>query len=243
VQRSLPPAESDVVPGVRWGKFDEFFTPAFWVARDWIDGDDSDFTSYAIGRSFREDLAACLLGGHGMPAEVGLAAFKRLRDWHLLDGRATEVAIECALREPLQIGSRLVKYRFPRAKAGFVWAAMRRLNLEDPPTATGREMRDWLLKFRGIGPKTASWITRNSLGADDVAILDVHIIRAGFLMGLFSATECVRRDYFAMERKLVALADALGMKLSRFDSMIWCYMRRLNRLALRALSYAGIEST
>src|SRR4051794_19288313 len=99
----LPAPDIEVVPGGRWDKFAEFFTPAFWVSRDWIDGKDSVLRGYSIGTSLREEVAACLLGGHGMPAEVGLAAFRRLRDRGLLDGRCSQAVIESALVEPLEI--------------------------------------------------------------------------------------------------------------------------------------------
>src|SRR6266850_6882314 len=86
----LPSADKEVLPGVRWGRFDVFFTPAFWVSRAWIDGEQSEFARYSIGRTLREEVAACLLGGHGMPAEVCLAAYRRLRDRNLLDGISDE---------------------------------------------------------------------------------------------------------------------------------------------------------
>jgi N-glycosylase/DNA lyase len=232
---ALPAADREVMPGVRWGKFDVFFTPAFWVSRAWIDGEESAFSNYAIGRTLREEVAACLLGGHGMPAEVCLAAYRRLRDRNLLDGLSNEDHIRTALTEPLQVGTRSVRYRFPRTKASFVAAAMERLNAERAPVDSGLRLRDWLLGFRGIGPKTASWIARNAIGADDVAILDIHIVRAGVLMGLFSRKQSVEKDYFAMESRLVKFAGAIGMRLSRLDSIMWCYMRQMNRMALEAI--------
>jgi thermostable 8-oxoguanine DNA glycosylase len=230
----LPPAASEVIPGVYWGRFDEFFTPAFWVARAWIDGDASPFVDYALGQSLREEVIACLLGGHGMPAELGIAAFHRLRDRALLDRISTGAEIERALTEVLVVNGRHLKYRFPRTKARFVSAAIRKLNEEIPPNGSGLKLRNWLLTFPGIGPKTASWITRNHLQSDEVAILDVHLVRAGILMRLFSPSCSIQKHYFEMEAKLVAFAHAANLKLSRFDSMVWCYMRRLNRMALEA---------
>jgi thermostable 8-oxoguanine DNA glycosylase len=238
-QLRLPAPQVEIVPGVRWGRFEEFFTPAFWVSRDWIDGEARTLADYRIGESLREEVAACLLGGHGMPAEVGLAAFRRLRERGLLDGRATQGAIESALSEPLVVSGRRVKYRFPHTKARFLWLAVQRLNVEAAPTASGRELRDWLLTFSGIGPKTASWIARNALGSDEIAILDIHVIRAGVLMGLFSPRDTVQRDYLRMEERLVGFARAVNLRLSRFDSMVWSYMRRLNRMALESLSEMG----
>lgn len=237
----LPAACVEVVPGVRWGRFEEFFTPAFWVARSWIDGSDGGYNDYSLGRSIREEVAACLLGGHGMPAEVGVAAFQRLRDWGMLDGRSPEEDIENALREPLCIEGRSVRYRFPRTKGRFVAKAMHRLNVEEAPGRSGVAVRNWLMSFDGIGPKTASWITRNALHSDDVAILDIHIVRAGLLMGLFSAKHSVARNYFEMEASLVGFAKRIELRLSRLDSMIWCYMRRLNDMAIDALAATNLD--
>jgi thermostable 8-oxoguanine DNA glycosylase len=232
----LPEADVEILPGVRWGKFDEFFTPAFWVSRSWIDGENSPHLDYSIGRSLREEIAACLLGGHGMPAEVGVAAFHRMRDRGLLNGTSPLNEIENALTEPMIIGKRQVRYRYPHTKSRFLAAAMQKLNAEPAPIHSPLELRSWLLTFSGIGPKTASWITRNTMHSDDVAILDIHIIRAGLLMGLFSPKHSIQRDYFDMETRLVAFARAAGVSLSRFDSIIWCYMRQMNQMVTNALA-------
>jgi len=231
----LPSPMAEVVRGVRWGRFDDFFTPAFWVARSWIDGPRSPMAQYAIGRSLREEVAACLLGGHGMPAEVGIAAFRRLRDRGLLIGVGDRAAIEEALCEPMEIGGRRVRYRYPRTKAEFVASALRKLEAETAPTHSAIMLRNWLMTFSGVGYKTASWITRNVTHSDEVAILDIHIVRAGLLMGLFSPDCSVHRDYLEMEEQLVDFAQAAGLRLSTFDSVIWCYMRQFGTMALEVL--------
>jgi thermostable 8-oxoguanine DNA glycosylase len=235
-QLQLPGPSIEILPGVRWGKFDDFFTPAFWVSRSWIDGETSSHIEYTLGRSLREEIAACLLGGHGMPAEVGIAAFRRMREWGLLDGKCSLIEIEKALTEPLTIGDRQVRYRYPHTKSRFLAEAMQKFNVEPAPIHSPLELRNWLLTFSGIGPKTASWITRNALHSDEVAILDIHIIRAGLLMGLFLPTHSVQRDYFDMEARLVAFARAAGVSLSRFDSIIWCYMRQMHEMVINAMT-------
>ena len=233
----LPGPEEEVVPGVCWGRFDAFFTPAFWKARVWIDGDCSPMLDYSLGKSLREEVAACLLGGFGMQAEIGLAAFERLKGLGLLDGKATHSAVEAALREPLCVAGRRVKYRYPTTKSRFLSVSMARMCDARAPTGDPPAFRDWLLTFPGIGLKTASWITRNYLHTDDVAILDIHVIRAGVLMGLFSPRSRVPRDYYTMEERLVAFAKAMEVRLSEFDSVLWCYMRQLNSLALNAITF------
>lgn len=231
----LPSPMAEVVPGVRWGRFEDFFTPAFWVTRSWIDGPGSPMAQYAIGRSLREEVVACLLGGHGMPAEIGVAAFRRLRDRGLLTGVVDHAAIEEALAEPMEIGGRRVRYRYPRTKAEFVASALRRLEEGTAPMNSAVMLRNWLMTFSGIGYKTASWITRNVTHSDEVAILDIHVVRAGLLMGLFLPGCSVQRDYLEMEKQLVDFAQAAGLRLSTFDSVIWCYMRHFGTMALEIL--------
>jgi thermostable 8-oxoguanine DNA glycosylase len=130
-----------------------------------------------------------------------------------------------------------MRYRYPRQKARYLSAALRRLADEVPPT-DDVSFRDWLTEFDGIGPKTASWVTRNYRHSDQVAILDVHIQRAGRLAGVFYACDRVDRHYRDMETRLVRFAVALGVRLSVLDSMIWGYMKRMSRDAMTPLAAA-----
>src|SRR4051812_7992011 len=90
---TLPPARTHVMPGIRWGRFDEFFTPAFWAARAWQFEPDRSFEPARLGNSLREELAACLLGGFGIPAEVGLAAYERIARSGVLEADVTAFEI------------------------------------------------------------------------------------------------------------------------------------------------------
>lgn len=233
----LPAPQSELMPGVVWGRFDEFFTPAFWVARIWIDGAEGGHANYTLGRSLMEEVTACLLGGYGMPAEVGIAAFDRLRTRGLIRADVSASLVEATLAEPLLVQGRSVRYRYPRLKSRYLSRALARLAVESPPSGN-RQFRDWLTTFDGIGPKTASWVTRNHRHADDVAILDVHIQRAGRLAGVFSESDRVERDYREMERRFVEFAAALQLRLSVLDSMVWSYMKRLNHVALESIRAA-----
>jgi N-glycosylase/DNA lyase len=85
------------------------------------------------------------------------------------------------------------------------------------------------MRLPGIGPKTASWITRNWLGSDAVAILDVHVIRACCLMGLFSEPICLRREYEVLECKFLQFAENIGVRAAMLDALIWREMRLLGR--------------
>lgn len=234
----LPASSTRVLGGIRWGRFDDLFTPAFWVSRIWIDGPTAQgsIPNYKLGMSLEEEVVACMLGGYGMPAEIGLAAFDRLKDRRLIRASVMATELYAALIEPLHVGGKTVRYRFPRQKAGFIAAALNRLGLEKAPEDE-LEFRDWLITFKGIGPKTASWITRNWLESDRVAILDVHLHRAGLLIGLFEPDETIAKHYKQMERKLVKFASAIGIRLSELDDLVWRYMKNLNLQAIHLLGY------
>ena len=233
---SLPNPLASVIPGVQWGRFDNVFTPAFWFVRAAYAQLNADHVDYRLTGSLRDEVMVCLLGGYGMPAEVGLAAFHALRCSGVIEADASVDTIEKVLSEPLVVGQRRIKYRYPSQKARYISKAIKRLNTESAPISSDLELRAWLLTFDGIGPKTASWITRNHLGSDNVAILDVHIYRAGLLCGLFDFSEKIDKCYFQLEQKLVRFAQGLGLRLSLLDAVIWAEMRQMAWLGASRLS-------
>ena len=226
VALELPPPDAEVLEGVRWGRFDVLFTPAFWAGRAWISTLDGEPRTHRLGRTLREEMAACLLGGFGIPAEVGLAAFNRVRESGLLQGRPTGAALQSLLREPLQVGDRTVRYRFANQKARFLAEALALVD-ELRTSADDVAYRDSLAELPGIGLKTASWITRNMRDSDAVAILDVHICRACVVAGVFAGTLNGPASYRQLERRYLAFASALGVRASLLDAIMWENMRRL----------------
>ena len=226
----LPCHYTELMPGIRWGYVDEIFTPAFWKYQSYMKRASRQFHNHRLGHSLMEEVSACLLGGYGMPAELGLAAFVRLRDQHLLCGSASEEDIETALSSPFLIFGKPRKYRFAHQKAKYLSAtlsALRKASLPEQP----KELRDYLTTLRGIGPKTASWVVRNCFGSDEVAILDVHIIRAGIMVGLFDRKADPNRNYYALEDRFLAFCRALDEPSSLLDTIMWNYMRRIGPTA------------
>jgi len=224
VQIELPSPDEPVLPGLRWGSIEAFPTPAYWtyqaLARRLIDKS----VRYRLGSSLEEELAACLLGGHGIPARVGVAAFQRLRARGVLAGTPSEHDLFVELTEPLPIDGRLVRYRFAKQKARYLSAAIHAIRANSPSLSSGRTLRDALVALPGVGLKTASWIARNWLDADDVAILDIHVLRAGALTGFLDSTLRVDRDYLALERQFLAFSRAIGVRASELDALIWLEM-------------------
>lgn len=219
-----------------WGRHEELCSPAYWAGQSWV-WQQTRPDHYRLGRSLEEEILACLLGGYGIPAEVGLAAYRRLRTvlqadpQRLLDADA----VGALLAEPLTIGDRKVRYRFHAQKARFVAASFRALDAIDREAAD-RALRDELTSLPGIGLKTASWIVRNWRGSDEVAILDVHILRAGRNLGIFPAELVVERHYRELERKFLAFAAQIGARASTLDSVMWMTMRQIPAHLLRQMS-------
>lgn len=254
----LPPVDELVLPGLPWHDVAGIFTPSFWAlhchwfeayaAREQSDRDPAGCRlgcappDFRLGATVREEMAACLLGGHGMPAEIGLAAFYRVRDEELLRPGITAAELEAALARPFLLPRRdhPVHYRYPRQKASYLAAALARMDADPASFALtdGRALRDSLLCLPGVGPKTASWIARNWLGTDDVAIIDVHILRALRLLNLVDAVR-LPRDYAAVEGVFVRLARALQVRAATLDAVMWQQMRRWGHLAPTPLSSAS----
>ena len=222
----LPPPSTEVLPGIRWGHTAEFFSPAFWKYHSQAHRDGERFKRHALGHTLLEEVSACLLGGYGMPAELGWAAFVRLRDEGLLSSRAGINELERALTRPFRVACTLRKYRFPRQKAKYLCGAINAARAL-PPTQDGRQLRSQLIGITGIGPKTASWIVRNHLGSDDVAILDVHITRAAVAAGVFPKSADPTRNYFKLEQRFLEFCTAIDEPSSRLDAIMWDYMRRI----------------
>jgi thermostable 8-oxoguanine DNA glycosylase len=210
---------TDNVRFVRWGRPWQFDTAAYWVAQAKMF---RPVNNYRIGSNLREEVAACILGGFGLPALVGVRAFEAVRDAGLLVESQTVSSeeFERVLRVPLRAGNRLVRYRFPRQRSVRLAAALDRLRAATPPTS-GRELRDWLIDLPGVGPKTASWIARNHTGTDSVAVIDIHVLRAGQRAGVFDAAWTPARDYARCEALFLAWARLGEVRASVLDACIW----------------------
>lgn len=207
-----------------WGHCWQVGTAAYWVVITESATADGTMRQgphrHRLGRDLAEEVGACLLGGHGMPYEIGLAAFRAVRDAGLLARTSQDHELERVLREPLHVGGRTVSYRYPRQRARWLAAALRHVWTQTPP-ARADELRDWLLLAPGIGPKTAGWIVRNHLGSDRVAIIDVHVLRAGTDAGVFDPTWTPASDYRRLEAFFLAWASQGGVRAADLDAVIW----------------------
>lgn len=236
----LPEADCEVIAGVTWGEPHALFSPAYWFTQYLMRCSNALAPSYRSGETFAEEVVACLMGGYGLPAEVGWAAYERIRSEGFIADFCDDVkALELRLAEPLRVNGRLVRYRFWRQKARYIAATLRYLKSAQLPFDDAVQLRNRLLVVPGIGLKTASWIVRNWTSSDEVAILDIHVVRAGRLMGLFSAADRAGTRYFEMERRFVSLAKGLTVRTSALDALIWASMRNTPRLVCSVLERRG----
>jgi thermostable 8-oxoguanine DNA glycosylase len=232
----LPPPQEEVLPGVAWGKVEAFPSPAYWAYQVMARRIEARSINYRLGRTLREEVGACLLGGHGIPARVGLLAFEHLRGKGAFDvSSPDEETLKEWLSEPMEVDGRSIRYRFAAQKARYLAAALESLTNEQPPQDSGLALRNWLTKIPGVGYKTASWIARNWLSADDVAILDIHILRAGALAKFLDAELTVERHYLLLEQQFLKFSNALGVKASELDAVIWWEMMGSPRSVANAL--------
>ena len=219
--------EDQVLPGVRFGRPDELLTPAYWVMRCANAGEhDWDFVSK--GGSLEEEVGFCLLGGYGVTVEVACAFFERLRKNGVFQpsARFGETEILHMLLKPADVQGRQVRYRFPQQRARRLHLAMHDLSTMELSFEDAKIFRNQIQSLEGVGPKTASWIARNWLGSDCVAILDIHVLRAGWIIGLFKRDYHLPKDYFALEDIFLRFSKEINVRASVLDAVIWSDMRK-----------------
>jgi len=218
----LPHETDEVIPGVKWGVAFAFPSPAYWKYQVLARRIQGSQIRYRLGQTLSEEIGACLLGGHGIPAAIGIAAFEHLKQRGVFEDEVpNEIRLHEWLSEPIQFGNKTIRYRFAKQKAKYLSAALTKLDREQAPSDTGKTLRSWLLDIPGIGYKTASWIARNWLDADDVAILDIHLLRAGQLGGFFTPKLTVERHYLKLEEQFVVFSNGLDVRPSELDAVIW----------------------
>jgi N-glycosylase/DNA lyase len=229
---SLPHPDDELMNGVKWGRCDQLFTPAYWKIQYHLFEDNFSQEYYRISQDLLEEVCACILGGYGIRSEIGMIAFERLRDLELLKPGTPFSQLFTALLMPLYVGGNWIRYRFPKQKAKYLAALLNRHDLSAIPAEKDLALREWLVTVDGIGMKTASWITRNWLNSQNVAILDIHIYRAGLLAGFFMPTTNLARDYRKMEAAYLNFSSALGVNAANLDALIWLQLKETNHIAL-----------
>jgi len=234
---SFPDQDTEVLPGLKWGLCYQLYTPAFWKLQYVMNSFPEEQNTHQLGSNIIEEIIQCMLGGYGIPSEMGSMAFARLRERQLIKEDISFDALFNALKEPFETSSmRMVKYRFSYQKSVYIHSLLNRGDLDQIPEHEDLKLREWLMGLKGIGPKTASWITRNWLRSEKVAILDIHILRAGMITGFFNKQLNVATHYYDLEASYLEFCNSLKVRPSDMDAIIWSYMKNNNKLALDILS-------
>lgn len=186
----------------------------------------------------RHELLFCLLGGHGVSFELASSACEviaRLRPfgkgWTVPTLRsAVRKELSKAQFEPLRRDGSPRRYRFPKRKAEVVSAAAQWVRAQGSieaglaSLASEGERREWLCGCPGVGFKTASWLLRNCGWARELAILDVHLLRAMRELGLVEGVS-LPRDYVFVEEIFLRWALELGATPGALDLFLWDLQR------------------
>jgi N-glycosylase/DNA lyase len=138
------------------------------------------------------------------------------------------------------LSAALGRYRFPRAKARQVARTYCRfrdqqlklrtmVSLEIPSDS----LRNCLTSVvDGLGPKQASMFLRDIGRADDLAIIDRHVLAYMKVVGLVSrhhTDSLTRKSYLDLEEELRRYAEFLNLPLGVLDRAIWVVVRIAKR--------------
>jgi len=199
------------------------------------------------------ELVSCILGSK-VPFEQAQAATSYLINKSLLsvndclrNGPEFEGRIVESLTQPipLTVGmfSLNFKYRYPRLRANHIRRTAESIyekngsikNMLDS-TRDPSEMRIRIMQASvGIGPKQSSLFLRNIGFTDRLAILDTHVLRYMFLIGIINVRTKVVSTiarYQELEEHLRSYTTRLGANLAYFDTAIWVTMRVFQREAV-----------
>lgn len=184
------------------------------------------------------ELLFCLLGGHAVSYELARSATDLCERLDVFAGHWKPDALQAELTDelnrpqflPLKRDGTPRRYRYPRRKAQLIVAARAWL-LERPALTVDllglddeRDRRAHLCGCPGIGPKTASWLLRNLGYAQNLAVLDVHVLRAMATAGVLPNAR-LPQDYEQIETSFLAWCEDIQAPPAAFDLFLWEFQR------------------
>jgi N-glycosylase/DNA lyase len=188
--------------------------------------------------ALHDELLFCLLGGFGVSYELNRSAadaIAELDPFNAIDDEGLRRAVESVLSEPRfeprRSDGSLRRYRFPARKAKLIVDASHWLRSQQSVSeqldamSCDRERRTFLCTCPGVGPKTASWVLRNVGLATELAILDIHLLRALRHSGRLDASVRLPRDYAEVEQTFLSWCAELNADPAAFDLFVWEWQR------------------
>lgn len=191
------------------------------------------------------ELVLAILGSQNR-YEVALRFSEEIRDYKLLVNNNTmsidmlTEQIQTILSTALEIEESSIKYRFPNTKAKYIAYNLLYLQscggLKKLLSQTGdiAKIRAFFVKeIKGIGPKQSSHFLRNVGYSNDLAVLDVHILRYMEIQGIISDTYNkaigTLKQYEKLEALLIEFLRYMKYPIGFIDQAIWIVMRVYQR--------------
>lgn len=203
------------------GSPDVFGTAAYWIYQWTL----SPQMANSSGRDLLEESIYCMLGGYGMTAEVSNAYYYKITNSSGTLTSLTSTKIEEILRTPINLNGKKIKYRYPKMKSEYIGEAIPQISELAKANISPSKLRDELVKIRGIGLKTASWIIRNHFGSTSVAVVDIHLLRAGIIAGFLKKEWKPEKDYHLIENAYLEFCNKFNLSPGGFDLLLWNQMR------------------
>ncbi len=148
--------------------------------------------------------------------------------------------IQTILSSALEIEGNLIKYRFPNVKSKYI--AYNLIYLQElgglkallAQTNEIAKLRAFFVKeIKGIGPKQSSHFLRNVGYSNEVAVLDVHILRYMHIQGIIEETYTkaigTLKQYEKLESLLIDFLKYMKYPIGFVDQAIWIVMRVYQR--------------
>ena len=197
-------------------------------------------------QTLRWELACCILSSQ-VPYRLAATVATDLQGRGVLDDIASRnpaqirITLEEAMSSKFDVGSSMVRYRFPQSKADQLAQALVTIHdqhgtltqfvnsVRDPHAA-----RRWMIEdVAGIGPKQASMFLRNSGASYDLAVIDRHVLQFMQLQRLQPNAVLDPNHltgYETLEESLRQYAANIGYALGIVDWSIWFVMRAAKAL-------------
>jgi N-glycosylase/DNA lyase len=186
----------------------------------------------------RRELLFCLLGGHGVSYETSCSALRLVDKLDVFAPAHERETLRARLEglldeprfEPTRKDGSLRRYRFPRRKTELIcrardWVLDAGALVEHLAARTcERDRRAWLVGCPGVGLKSASWLLRNTGWAHELAILDVHVMRAMTEAGIVLEEE-LPGNYERIEALFLQWCERLDAASAVFDFFLWEWQR------------------
>ena len=163
-----------------------------------------------------------------------LTDYKFINDIHILENKLEEI-----FTTPQNIENSMIRYRFPKTRAKYIAYSLFFLensggikNILNNSQST-IDIRKFIVKnIKGVGPKQASHFLRNIGFSNNIAVLDVHILRYMSIQGVISENYKAissLKVYEYLELKLIKFLKFILAPIGFIDQAIWIVMRVYQR--------------